>query len=282
MPDKSILLVGTLDTKADEIHYLGECIRSQGGEVVAMDVGVLGDPERTPDISKSEVAAAAGKTIEFAQACGDENTAMQIMAGGAANLATDLYKAGRVHGVLAIGGTMGTDLALDVCHALPIGFPKLIVSTVAFSPLIPADRLAPDIQMILWAGGLYGLNSICRSSLSQAAGAILGSARAAKPPSAELPLVGMTGLGKSCLSYMVDLKPEIEKRGFEVAVFHATGMGGMAFEGLARQKEFACVMDFALPEGRKSLRELNGQRRTGPATCSGAGRNSTDNRPGMH
>ncbi|RMF38289.1 MAG: UPF0261 family protein, partial [Alphaproteobacteria bacterium] len=126
--------------------------------------------------------------------------------------------------------------------------PKYVVSTVSFSPLIPPDRLSPDIQMILWAGGLYGLNSICRSSLSQAAGAVLGAAQAVEPPRRDRPVIGMTSLGSSCLSYMKRLKAPLEERGFEVAVFHATGMGGMAFESLARQGFFAAVMDFALPE----------------------------------
>ena len=150
--------------------------------------------------------------------------------------------------MLALGGTMGTDLALDCAQALPMGVPKYVVSTVSFSPLIPADRLSPDIQMILWAGGLYGLNSVCKSSLSQAAGAVLGAAKAVEPPKADRPVIGMMSLGSSCLRYMNLLREPLQDRGFEVAVFHATGMGGMAFEALARQGYFAAVMDFALPE----------------------------------
>ncbi|MGB1011913.1 MAG: hypothetical protein ACPGVP_19525, partial [Thiolinea sp.] len=118
----------------------------------------------------------------------------------------------------------------------------------SFSPLIEPERLAADIQMILWAGGLYGLNSVCKSSLSQAAGAVLGAARAVEPPSTDRPIVGMTSLGSSCLKYMKLLKPALEERGFEVAIFHATGMGGMAFESIAKNGGLACVMDFALPE----------------------------------
>ena len=86
---------------------------------------------------------------------------------------------------------MGTDLALDVCKALPLGLPKYVVSTVSFSPIIPSERLSADIQMILWAGGLYGLNSICRSSLSQAAGAVLGAAKAVETPKNDKPIVGI-------------------------------------------------------------------------------------------
>ena len=205
-------------------------------------------PARPCDITKHDVAEAAGSTIRAAIDGGDENHAMQIMARGASAKVYELFSAGRCDGVVALGGTMGTDLALDVCQALPLGVPKYVVSTVSFSPLIPADRLSPDIQMILWAGGLYGLNSVCKSSLSQAAGAVLGAARAVEKPKTDRPVVGMTSLGSSCLSYMKLLKPALEERGFEVAIFHATGMGGMAFEKIAGQGGFACVMDFALPE----------------------------------
>ena len=248
MPDKTILVVGTHDTKDDELAYMAERILEQGGAVVTMDVSVLGDPARPCDITKHDVAEAAGSTIRAAIDGGDENHAMQIMARGASAKVYELFSAGRCDGVVVLGGTMGTDLALDVCQALPLGVPKYVVSTVSFSPLIPADRLSPDIQMILWAGGLYGLNSVCKSSLSQAAGAVLGAARAVEKPKTDRPVVGMTSLGSSCLSYMKLLKPALEERGFEVAIFHATGMGGMAFEKIAGQGGFACVMDFALPE----------------------------------
>ena len=246
--DKTILVAGTYDTKDDELNYLCDVIRGQGGRVLTMDVSVLGDPSRPTDISKHDVARAGGSSIEEAIAAGDENIAMQIMACGSAASALELYRAGRIDGVIVLGGTMGTDLALDLCSALPLGVPKYIVSTVAFSPLLPPDRLPADVQMILWAGGLYGLNSICKASLSQAAGAVLGAARAVEPPRRDRPLIGMTSFGKTVLRYMVALKPALEARGFEVAVFHATGMGGRAFESLAAQGAFAAVMDFAPQE----------------------------------
>ncbi len=248
MADRTILLVGTYDTKDDELHYIADVIRRQGGEVLTMDVSVLGDPSQPTDYSKHDVAEAGGHTIQEAIEGEDENLAMQIMAKGAAALATRLLQEGRFDGMLALGGTMGTDLALDVCSALPIGVPKYIISTVSFSPLIPPERLPADVQMILWAGGLYGLNDVCRASLSQAAGAVLGAARAAERPSGARPLVGMTSFGKTVLRYMVALKPALEARGFDAAVFHATGMGGRAFESLAAKGEFAAVMDFAPQE----------------------------------
>ena len=248
MADKTILIIGTYDTKNPELEYMAERIASQGGGVVTMDVSVLGDPEQPTDYSKHQVAEAGGSSIQAAIDSGDENVAMQIMANGAVALVGQLYAAGKFDGVVILGGSMGTDLALDVCQSLPMGVPKYIVSTVSFSHMIPAERLSADIQMILWAGGLYGLNSVCKSSLSQAAGAVLGAARAVEMPAKDRPMVGMTSLGTSCLKYMKALKPALEERGYDLVVFHATGMGGMAYESLASQKQFVCVMDFCLQE----------------------------------
>ncbi|MEP3846343.1 MAG: Tm-1-like ATP-binding domain-containing protein [Paracoccaceae bacterium] len=248
MTEKTILVIGTYDTKDDELAFLARVIRDQGGGVVTMDVSVLGDPSKPCDYSKHDVAIEGGNSIKAAIESGDENHAMQIMAKGASLLAARLFTEGVFDGMIVLGGTMGTDLALDVTAALPLGVPKYIVSTVSFSPLIPADRLAPDTQIILWAGGLFGLNSVCKASLSQAAGAVLGAARAVQMPDPDKPLIGMTSLGTSALKYVVPLKPSLEARGFEVAVFHATGMGGRAFESLAGQGAFACVFDFCTQE----------------------------------
>jgi uncharacterized protein (UPF0261 family) len=170
------------------------------------------------------------------------------MAQGASAIASRLHTEGRIHGLLALGGSMGTDLAFDVAAALPIGVPKVVISTIAYSHLIPPERITPDLIMVLWAGGLYGLNSLCKSALAQGAGAVVGAMNAASPPDRRRPLVGMSSLGKSCLSYMVRLKPALEARGYELAVFHSTGMGGRAFEALAGSGAFCAVMDFCLQE----------------------------------
>jgi uncharacterized protein (UPF0261 family) len=248
MTDKTILVIGTYDTKDDELTFLADVIHAEGGQVITMDVSVLGEPSKPTVYSKHDVAQEAGSSIAAAIASGSENHAMQIMARGAALLTARMLTEGRFDGLIILGGTMGTDLALDVCSAVRLGVPKYIVSTVAFSPLIPAERLAADTQMILWAGGLYGLNSVCKASLSQAAGAVLGAARAVQMPDPDKPLIGMTSLGTSALKYVIPLKPALEARGFEVAVFHATGMGGRAFESLARRGAFACVFDLCTQE----------------------------------
>jgi len=248
MTQVTILLIGTADTKADELSFISERIKEQGAKVSIMDVGVLGEPPFTPDISKHEVAAAADTSNEQIIALGNEHEAMMVQAIGAARIARQLSADQKIDGALAIGGTMATDLALDVMDNLPLGLPKFVVSTVAFSAILPPERICADVMMILWSGGLYGLNSVCESILSQAAGAVVGASRSSQPMQQNKPLIGMTSLGSSTLKYMKMLKPEIEKRGFELAVFHTTGMGGRALESLAEKKQFAAVMDFSLIE----------------------------------
>ncbi len=249
----NILLVGTCDTKSDEILFIKSCIEAQGAQVAIMDVGVLGKPQFTPEYSNDDIAAAAGTSIADICAMGDENLAMTCVAGGAVTLTRRLYAEGKVQGMIALGGSMGTDLALDVAGCLPIGVPKFVVSTISFSHLLPPDRIPADVMMILWSGGLYGLNSICKAILSQAAGAVVGAAQAVVLPSGNRPKIGMTSLGKSCLKYMVALKPELEARGYELVVFHATGMGGRAFADLAGQGAFVAVLDLCLQEVANDL-----------------------------
>lgn len=194
------LIVGTAGTKADELRYLRECIERVGGSARTMDVGVLGRLPFAPDVSNAEVAAAAGTDPGALAALGDENAAMARMAAGAAAIAVREHAAGRLDGVLALGGTMGTDLALEVRAALPLGVPKVVVSTVSFSHLLPPQRLAPDLTMIGWPGGLYGLNATCRAALGQAAGAVVGACLAVEPPRAGRPTIAISSLGTSCLS----------------------------------------------------------------------------------
>jgi uncharacterized protein (UPF0261 family) len=271
MKRPTILIVGTVDTKSDEIGFMREQVLAAGGQSLIMDVGVLAKGRVVPDIANTEVATAAGTTLQQVMDSGDENSAMALMAQGASKLASQLQKAGRIDGLLVLGGTMGTDLALDVASSLPLGVPKVVLSTVAFSPLLPPERMPPDLMMVLWAGGLYGLNSLCQSALAQAAGAVVGACRVARAPKFERPVVGMTSLGSSCLKYMVQLQPELHRRGFDLAVFHTTGMGGRAFESLAAQGQFTCVMDFSLQE---MVNQMGGSVvSAGPDRLLGAGLN---------
>ncbi len=269
-PIPRVLVVGTADTKADELEFLCQQIERQGAAAGVMDVGVLGEPRCAVAWSQHDVAHAAGSTNAAIVALGDENRAMSKMAAGASALAQRLHQAGEIHAMIAIGGTMGTDLALDVAMALPLGVPKTIVSTVAFSPLIPAQRIAPDLVMALWAGGLYGLNSICRLVLGQAAAATVAAMGFNDASAFDRPLVGVTSFGKSAATWMLRLVPELAARGYEASVFHATGMGGQAFEALAAQRRFAAVMDFAVQEVTNE--HFGSMVSAGPGRLLGAGR----------
>ena len=265
-----ILLVGTADTKADELRYLQSEVARAGGRGLVMDVGVLGEPGLAVDVDRHAVAAAAGLDIAGVAALGDENHAMQAMARGAAALARELRARGELDGCLAIGGTMGTDLALDVMAALPLGTPKVLVSSVAHSHLVPPERLAADLIAILWAGGLWGLNTACRAVLRQAAGAAVGAARAAGAVEWERPAVGISSLGSACCRYLDFCLPALEQRGYESIVFHATGSGGRSLEALAAEGRLAAVLDLCLIE--VSDHALGSIVSAGPARLETAGR----------
>ncbi len=263
-------MIGTGDTKSDELLFMADVIERAGGSPVMIDVSILGNPLYEPAYSKHDVAEAAGTTVQAIIDSGDEHSAMALMAEGATALVRGLSQRGQVDGMIALGGSLGTDLALDIAAILPLGVPKFIVSTIAYSHLLPPERIAPDLMMILWAGGLYGLNPICRSVLSQACGAVVGAAKLVEKPSAEKPLIGMTSLGSSCLKYMRFLKPELEKRGYDVAIFHATGMGGRAYEAVAAQKGFVAVFDFCIQEVTNA--ESGSVVTSGPDRMENAGR----------
>ena len=125
MKRPTILIVGTVDTKSDEIGFMHEQVLAAGGQSLIMDVGVLAKGSVVPDIANTEVAMAAGVTLQQVMDSGDENSAMALMAQGASKLASQLQQAGRIDGLLVLGGTMGTDLALDVASSLPLGVPKV-------------------------------------------------------------------------------------------------------------------------------------------------------------
>lgn len=246
---KKIVVIGTVDTKSDEVKYLKQKIEDRGHQAIIMDIGVMGEPPFEPEINHRQVAEASGVPLEEIAAYNDEDKAMRKMAEGAVKLTRDLYDNGDLDGVLAIGGTMATDTVLDVMAVLPLGVPKLIVSSVAFSHLIPPDRICADLMMSLWAGGLWGLNSICKQVLNSAVGAITGAAEVyTREEKERRPSVAVTSVGQSCCKYLTWLKPGLEKRGYEVVVFHAVGMGGRALESLIANGRIDALLDLTVIE----------------------------------
>jgi len=256
--NKSIAIIGTLDTKGDQLEYLKKVIENRGQQVIMIDVGILGTVPFKPTISREKVARAGGTSLEeIISGSLDECGAINKMAEGASKVVLELYSRGELNGVLAVGGSMGTALALEVMSVLPIGIPKLILSTVAYSPAIPSDMLGGDIMMLPWFAGLWGLNNLSRQVLKTAAGAISGAVEEYdKRQVSTKKIVGVTSLGQTACRYVNRLKPLLEERGYEVAVFHVTGMSGRLFERAINDGLFVAALD--LNAGVELLNEVTG------------------------
>lgn len=229
---RSIVLLGTLDTKGDQLEYLKQLVEKRGHEACVIDVGVIGPVPFTPTISRQEVARAGGSAIEEIIALNSPGAAMVQMAKGASEILKELYAKGRLDGFVAVGGSGGTSLALAVLKAIPIRVPKLLITTVAYSAAITPDMVSGDnVMMLPWVAGLWGLNSISKRVLEMAGGAISGAAELYDRTQTDAKkVVGVTSLGGSVTRYMNQLKPALEERDYEVAVFHVTGMSGRMYE----------------------------------------------------
>lgn len=247
---RSILIIGTLDTKGDQIEYLKQLIERREQHVMVMDVSVMGNAPFQPDIGNHQVAEASGSTIEELRTLSlpmDPKPAMDRMALGAAKVAQDFCNQDKVCGVLTLGGSMGTALAIDVMKSMPIGIPKMIVSTIAHSAAITPDMVGgTDIMMLPWTGGLWGLNDISKRALQMAAGAVSGAAEEyGQRETIKKKIVGATSLGGTACHYMHHLKPALEERGYQVAVFHVTGMSGRMFEAVINGGLISASLDLS-------------------------------------
>ncbi|HZC14406.1 MAG TPA: Tm-1-like ATP-binding domain-containing protein [Thermoleophilaceae bacterium] len=227
----TVLLIGTLDTKGDEYAFLADRLRDAGADVLLADVGTLDPPRTEPDITREEVAAGTGADLAALAEARDRGAAVTAMADAAAVLARKLHDEGRIDGVLAAGGSGNTAIATRAMQALPVGVPKLMVSTMAAGDT--RDYVgARDVTMMASVADVAGVNSVSARVLANAAAAMAGMVKA--PPvalSEERPLVGATmfGVTTPCLTTARD---ELERLGYEPVIFHATGVGGRAMEGL--------------------------------------------------
>jgi uncharacterized protein (UPF0261 family) len=265
----SILVIGTLDTKGDEIGYLREQIVQRGHKVIVMDVGSLGEPTSQADVTRQEVAAAGGSSLDELRAGGDRRQAVQVMTEGAVRIAQELHQAGRLSGVIAVGGGTGTHIGTGVMRALPLGVPKLMVSTVA-SRDMSQEVGTHDITMMHSVVDMLGLNAVSRKLLANAAGAIVGMVDTEVGLALSRPLVGLTVFG-FCTEGAMHVKPLLEARGYEMVAFHANGTGGMAMEDLIEQGLLSGVIDFATHEFADQL--YNGYcGGIGPGRLEAAGR----------
>lgn len=242
-------LLGTLDTKGVEYGYLRERVEEAGCDVILIDCGVVADPLITPDITHQEVAAAAGTDRAALAASGDRGAAVEAMAQGAGIVVGRLLAEGRIHAVLGIGGSGGSSLISAAIRELPIGFPKLIVSTMASGDTRPYVG-SSDITMMHPVVDLAGINTISKRILGNAAAAAAGMAAAyekSEPEHGRKPLIGATmfGVTTPCVT---TAREWLEEHGYEVLVFHATGTGGRSMEGLMRGGSITGVLDITTTE----------------------------------
>jgi len=243
----TVVLIGTLDTKGYEYDYVRSRVRERGLDVVLVDVGVLAPPLVAPDIHRDEVARAVGADARALAAAGDRGAAVETMARGAAEVVKRLHAEGQLDAILGLGGSGGSTLITHAMRQLPVGVPKLMVSTVASGDTRPYVG-AVDITMMYSVVDIAGLNGLSKRILSNAAGAIAGMATAAVPrEGGGKTLVGATmfGVTTPCVTAA---RERLEELGYEVLVFHATGTGGQSMEALVDGGFLAGVLDITTTE----------------------------------
>ncbi|WP_336216755.1 Tm-1-like ATP-binding domain-containing protein [Nonomuraea sp. LPB2021202275-12-8] len=268
----TVILIGTLDTKGQEYGWLRDKLIALGQDVLVIDAGT-GEPgvSYPVGIPNGQVAAAGGADLEELRAAGDRGAAVTAMGEGAAAVLAGLHAAGRVHAVLAVGGSGGSSIAARAVRDLPIGLPKVIVSTMASGDVSPYVG-ATDVTLMYSVVDIAGVNRLSRAILGNAAAAAAGMAAAYREQRADesdRPLVGASMFGVTTPA--VDAARErLEELGYEVLVFHATGSGGRAMEGLAASGMLAGVLDLTTTELADDL--VGGVLSAGPDRLTAAGR----------
>ena len=260
-----IALIGTLDTKGAEIEYVRNRIRALGGEPIVIDSGILGSASgAVADVTRGQVAAAAGHRLEEIRRAGSRGHAVEMMRDGVRAVCVRLHSEGRLQGALCLGGAEGALLGAYAMQALPLGVPKVIVSPSAsgrrpFGPFVGSS----DVLVMHSVVDILGLNPIAVSVFDNAAAAVVGMAVHAGRPPAGLGArsVGVTMLGQTTPGVM-HLRDALERAGWQTVIFHANGVGGPAMEALARQGAIAGVVDYTLSELANSL--MDGIHATGP------------------
>ena len=242
MDRKRLLIIATLDTKGREAAYVKECAEGRGVKALIMDVGALMPPQTPPDITRDELAHAAGLDLTTPLAEKDRANAVQTVQTGGAILAARMAERNEIHGVIGLGGGTGTAIVTFVMRALPFGFPKVAVSTVA-SRDVREYVGTKDIVMFHSVADLLGFNEFTRHILAQAAYAACGMMVKESHVKKGRPMVAVTAYGINSGCAML-AEPLLEARGYEMIGFHANGCGGMAMEELIAEGLIAGVLDF--------------------------------------
>ncbi len=245
MKGKKIIIIATLDTKGEEAQYLQELVFAHGHIPTVIDSGVFCGHSFTGDISNETVANSIGLTIQEIQSSKDEGVAISLMIKGVAQVIQQLLEKNKVDGLIAIGGSMGTSLGLKVMKDIPLGIPKLMLSTVAFTPFITPDSVSIDQVMMQTITDLRGINTITKTVLKRAVGAICGMVEAqANDEVKEKLVVGLTGLGGH--KVVEKCKPLLSHQGYEPVIFHSVGTS--ACEKLVTEGFVDGLLDFSMFE----------------------------------
>ena len=264
---KTVGIVGTLDTKGMEFQFIKEQIEASGTSTCVINTGIIGEPHFEPEVSAGEVAVAAGTSLQALQDGGDRGVAVAAMAEGAAKIIAELQRHGKIDGVISLGGSAGTTIGTTAMRAVPVGVPKIMVSTLASGDTSPYVD-TKDISMMYSVVDIAGINSLSRQILANAAGAIVGMVNAKVPAAEDKLLIGATmfGVTTPCVTKAREL---LEEAGYEVLVFHATGAGGRAMEDLVEGGFIVGVLDVTTTELADEL--VGGVLSAGPDRLEAAG-----------
>jgi uncharacterized protein (UPF0261 family) len=246
---KTILIISSLDTKGQETLFVKKIIEERGLKTLVMDVGIVGEPYFRPHIPAHKVAEAASRTLPQLVAMKDESKAMGEMAKGAENMTFNLFRNGDFDGVMSLGGTMGTAVALRVFKRLPVGVIKGLVSTVAISHFVTPQNVGTDLIMFQLTADLWGLNRLVRRDLTKAALAMACAVQGDEEINEkDISLIAMTTLGGSWLTYAPIVKGRLEGEGYEVALFHSPSMQGALMERLIETGTVSGLLDLCPQE----------------------------------
>ena len=265
---KTVCIVGTMDTKGIEFAFIKTQIESAGVSTCVINTGILGDPQLTPDVSADEVAQAGGSSLQALRDEGDRGNSVTVMAEGAAVLVAEKQEAGEIDGIISLGGSAGTTIGTTAMQAVPVGVPKIMVSTLASGDTSPYVQ-SKDICMMYSVVDIAGINRLSRQILANAAAAIVGMVNAEVPEATtDKPLIAATmfGVTTPCVT---KARKILEEAGYEVLVFHATGTGGQAMEDLVKGGFLVGVLDVTTTELADEL--VGGILSAGPDRLEAAG-----------
>lgn len=243
---KTIAIIGTFDTKGTEFEFIKKLVREQGLDTLCIHAGAF-EPLFAPDVSNAEVAASVGVSMEEISSKRDRAFATDVMSRGAEKLIPELYAQGKFDGIISVGGSGGTSMATPAMRALPIGVPKVMVSTMA-SGNVSQYVGTSDVVMFPSVVDAEGLNAISMEIFSNAVNAVVGMVKNKKPLAHEnKPIIAATmfGVTTPCIK---TAKAYLEEQGYEVLVFHATGTGGRTMETLINAGFIKGVLDITTTE----------------------------------